>query len=542
MIRLGLIVLGLISFLAFPLHADQDSGAGTVISVVGEPKVSADQGTTFHGIKLGETLELGALIRTGLGKLSLLLTDGSTARLAQNTEMTLTGYNPDEDHGGTIFSLAKGFARFLVSKVKPGNHFEVHTSNAVAAVKGTDWEVGVDEGKTQVWVFPHDNLGKVELADLKQLEKILVGEGSYAAYDGSDFSHGKFNPKDSQNSDGRYDGLSSSKGDTGSGGTPKNSGTQANTGNNSNGVSDQIGQHMGEILSGIQNQIVQQHNANTQITSQMQSADLYMQRMVIDQSGTPDLVTQTYTRPSANTIDNVTVNQRQTGINAGTSSLIEITSFNGVLPYNWQSAFEAPVNMTLYRTTQETLMQNPLGNTYLTNAIFSAPVAQTSGPQFLQPVVQTFTFNGVLNATLIGTPNGNGIYNFSGSYQAYSDGAESDGSGISYGYEVNGPNGSFSISEVLSALGNGNLSTSQATVYSVSNASTNAPSAFWINRNSGNGGPSLVSQGIAGLPSSYNVEMEFGAGGVFQVDLVFLPGFFDTYDLGILQAGTITGG
>jgi hypothetical protein len=545
MFRSILIFFGSIFVLTAPLLATSDPAAGTVISVVGNPKISEDQGHSFHKVELGELVSVGAIIRTGSGKVGVLLNEGSTVRLAQNTELTFKEQDPDQDQGGSVFALAKGFARFLVNKIKPGNHFEVHTSNAVAAVKGTDFEAGMDGGKTQVWVFAHNSLGKLEFSDLKQLQTVLLTEGHYASFDGTNFDHGEFNPRDSNHSNDRYNGLSiPQEGGAGSNGVPKNASVGSPV-----GIGDSINDHMGDILGGIQKQIIEQHNTNSQIAAQTQSADFFLQRMVIDEAGVPDLVTHTYMRPNPETIENVTVNQRPANdTNGGTSSLVEITSFNAPLPYNWQAAFEAPVNLLLYRTTQESTMENPLGNTFSISTVYTKPMPQLilqyfGPPIFLQGVTQSYYIDHLLYGTLSATP-ANGNYSFSGDSIALND-TSNNNSGFDFFYEdSNSVQGAWSFQENLFALGNGNLSNNQATLYNVTTAGASMPSEFWTpNRTSTVGLAGQVSgQGIAGLPSAYNVEMQFTAAGIFSIDLVFLPGFFDTYDLGFFQNENLPGG
>jgi hypothetical protein len=52
----------------------------------------------------------------------------------------------------SVFDLIKGAANSIVQKLTSGASFEVHTAHAVAAVKGTQFEVSADEAESAVTV------------------------------------------------------------------------------------------------------------------------------------------------------------------------------------------------------------------------------------------------------------------------------------------------------------------------------------------------------------------------------------------------------
>ncbi len=105
-----------------------DGQAAVVEAVIG--KARADQGHGFKAMKLGEALSPGSTIKTGAnGRVALTLPDGSTARIASNTELTLK----DETVRKGIFTrLVLGTVRFLVMKQDKDNSFETEMPNAVA--------------------------------------------------------------------------------------------------------------------------------------------------------------------------------------------------------------------------------------------------------------------------------------------------------------------------------------------------------------------------------------------------------------------------
>jgi hypothetical protein len=565
MTRFLTIFFGTLLLLVAPLAADEAAGAGTVISVVGHPKISEDQGSTFQDIKLGQSVEVGSIIRTESGKVSLLMSEGSTVRLAPNTEITLKEHDPAQDQGGTIFALAEGFARFLVSKVKPGNHFEVQTSNAVAAVKGTDFEAGIDGGKTQVWVFTHDNLGKILFSDLKQLQKILIAEGGYGSFDGNAFDHGTFNPKDQKDSDGRYNGLAAPseppagannnnpKGD----GSPTTPNTQAPptplAADITNSITQSISQQFAELADGIKTQIKDQTDTNATIAGEKETSDIVLQRLVVDSNGDQDLVTQIVVRPSANTVDNLTTNYRSSGVNVGSTTMSEVTAFNAALPDDWIPAFEAAVNPTLYRTSQEFLLENPIGNVFEVITVYQSPTQQTlvetAGPKpYLQSFDQLY-YSGASSSSLsvIGELSVSAA-GLAGSYIAgtYELGLgdtwtigqpEPTSNNNGYDYIIADVNsvGSFTLTESLIAIGNSGTMYQSGTL----DGTFELPSDFWVSRPGGNDSGSYPGEvpGFVGT-SSYNVDMNFSGltgWGANSADIVFLNGFFDTYDMNYFQ-------
>src|SRR4051812_12491987 len=94
--------------------------AASVLALFGKPQISLNEGKTLKNLKLGQAIPVGALLRTGSGKLSLLMSDGSTVHLGINSEITLKAHNPEAEGGGTLFGLAKGIARFVVAKMQAG--------------------------------------------------------------------------------------------------------------------------------------------------------------------------------------------------------------------------------------------------------------------------------------------------------------------------------------------------------------------------------------------------------------------------------------
>ena len=81
----------------------------------------------------------------------------------------------DRDGNGRVDSVElSGKALLLEVPEKPGgNHFEVITPQAIAAVRGTKWAVDVEEGKTSVFVVN----GRVSVARRVGVDRVVLGPG-----------------------------------------------------------------------------------------------------------------------------------------------------------------------------------------------------------------------------------------------------------------------------------------------------------------------------------------------------------------------------
>ncbi|MCI4625771.1 MAG: FecR family protein [Candidatus Magnetoovum sp. WYHC-5] len=145
------IVLGLVLVLPI-VFADYVYGAnevGRVTYVNGS--VNILRGGKFPAVaaKIGMPVYEQDVIRTkSNSKAEVTYRDGTVTRLAQNTRLDINRYKSDEASITTKLSLPRGTVRALVAKdissrirsVPSQNSFEIHTPNAVAGVRGTDYE------------------------------------------------------------------------------------------------------------------------------------------------------------------------------------------------------------------------------------------------------------------------------------------------------------------------------------------------------------------------------------------------------------------
>lgn len=159
----------LAAFLAWPLglwalRSDAEdaaeSVAATVLTLEGQAEL--DEAGRWSALDLGQLLGPGDRVRTAEGAhLHLALADGSTVTLGPNSELSLESLGAGGQGSQTALKLARGLLHALVAKLAGGSRFEIQTGNAVAGVKGTEFEVQVGANETVVAV----NEGVVELSD-----------------------------------------------------------------------------------------------------------------------------------------------------------------------------------------------------------------------------------------------------------------------------------------------------------------------------------------------------------------------------------------
>ncbi|MCI0365167.1 MAG: FecR domain-containing protein, partial [Phycisphaerales bacterium] len=118
--------------------------------------------------KVEDELRPGDTIITGRsGRLVLGLSDGSQAVIAPKTTVVIQDLSPSPR---TLFEIIKGKTRIQIEKLggRP-NPYRVNTPTAVIAVRGTIFDVLVEEDQTQVFV--HE--GEVAVASLASPDKVV---------------------------------------------------------------------------------------------------------------------------------------------------------------------------------------------------------------------------------------------------------------------------------------------------------------------------------------------------------------------------------
>lgn len=141
------VLIGLVHLFALDAHAH----SATLVAAEGDVSVRAPKASSFSAVAAGASIESGSRLKTGEGNATLRFDDGTQTKIRPKTQIIVRAAKKEEKSGLTVF-----FGRVWTSVVKRvggDTAFEVHSANAVAGVRGTEFEVGVaDDGSTRVIV------------------------------------------------------------------------------------------------------------------------------------------------------------------------------------------------------------------------------------------------------------------------------------------------------------------------------------------------------------------------------------------------------
>ena len=124
----------------------QTPAAGSITSASGAVQVQSSAGTANAGS--GTALNVGDRIITGPGGHAVItLTDGSQLELGESSNLVIDNHSlaPSGGRAATQVSLFGGVLRSVVNATGGARNFEVHTPNAVAAVRGTRWDTAYSD-------------------------------------------------------------------------------------------------------------------------------------------------------------------------------------------------------------------------------------------------------------------------------------------------------------------------------------------------------------------------------------------------------------
>jgi ferric-dicitrate binding protein FerR (iron transport regulator) len=140
-------IVGILCLLIVPAAWAQ-SVAGSITAISGTATI-ARGGATIPAA-YGAKVDVGDRIVTGAGSnVTVTLTDGSQIEITDSSNLTFdqNTLNADGTRASTKLSLLTGLVRSLVrSTAGTPPNFEVHTPNAVASARGTDYEVDHETG------------------------------------------------------------------------------------------------------------------------------------------------------------------------------------------------------------------------------------------------------------------------------------------------------------------------------------------------------------------------------------------------------------
>jgi hypothetical protein len=113
-------------------------------------------------------------------KVELALLDGTVLTLGPKSSLRLTEYvyTPSAQRQQSVLQAFVGAFRIAVQKVLPEGVFEVHTSNAVAAIRGTEWMAEVKPEATAVVVLEGQVAVRHARPDIGGAVVLGAGEGT----------------------------------------------------------------------------------------------------------------------------------------------------------------------------------------------------------------------------------------------------------------------------------------------------------------------------------------------------------------------------
>jgi hypothetical protein len=139
---LAFLLFASIAFCAVP-EASAQTVAGAISALNGSATITRGSATipAADGVKV----DVGDRIVTGVGSnVTVTLSDGSQIEVTDSSNLTIdeNTLNPDGTRASTRVSLLSGMVRSLVrSTAGTPPNFEVHTPNAVASARGTNFDV-----------------------------------------------------------------------------------------------------------------------------------------------------------------------------------------------------------------------------------------------------------------------------------------------------------------------------------------------------------------------------------------------------------------
>ncbi|EMY76689.1 sigma factor regulatory protein, FecR/PupR family [Leptospira weilii serovar Ranarum str. ICFT] len=141
-----------------------------VVFVKGQVSVMRDVETKLHQ---GDLLNESDIVLTDAGgALDIGLTDSSVIRVKENSRLILKELRENDNGSQIRMNLASGRLLNVVEKEKKGSSFYIETASAVAAVRGTSFEVGASESESVIFVVE----GAVEVTSLNAGGKVYILE------------------------------------------------------------------------------------------------------------------------------------------------------------------------------------------------------------------------------------------------------------------------------------------------------------------------------------------------------------------------------
>ena len=114
----------------------QAAPVGTITAIEGRVDLTTGGGVT-RDVRAGDPVSVGDILRSkSKSKAEVKFLDGNVLRLAENTRLRVSQYQPEEGKK-SYFSLFRGKTQAVVDKLQKKGVFEVHTPTAICGVRGT---------------------------------------------------------------------------------------------------------------------------------------------------------------------------------------------------------------------------------------------------------------------------------------------------------------------------------------------------------------------------------------------------------------------
>lgn len=171
--------LALLTALAWPLLAQSAVPAGAaaeILSLQGAGDQRTAAAADWQPARPAQALATGDFVRTRqAARMALLFADETQLRLHQNTVLQVKGVATPAQPVTTL--LLNAGRAWTQTKRADGSRLNLETPAAVAAIRGTDWDISVeDDGRTLITVLS----GTVEFSNAQGLVSVGANEAAYA--------------------------------------------------------------------------------------------------------------------------------------------------------------------------------------------------------------------------------------------------------------------------------------------------------------------------------------------------------------------------
>jgi ferric-dicitrate binding protein FerR (iron transport regulator) len=142
------VALAILAIFLNAARAMAQTAAGSVTSVTGSAQIQRGTGGAIAATP-GTPVDVGDHITTSPGgHIAITLSDGSSLELGENSNLTIDAQTLGAGGGRaeTRLGLLSGVVRSVVSATGGAPNFQVHTPNAVAAVRGTRFDTAFTQG------------------------------------------------------------------------------------------------------------------------------------------------------------------------------------------------------------------------------------------------------------------------------------------------------------------------------------------------------------------------------------------------------------